>query len=127
MSSSVEVIEQWVKANALPVDRAPGSSRVSISFDTVRAHLQGLPGNQLLIEARVCDLPSSQSAVERLVEKALTVSLGRLRDNPSVLTIDDVGSALWLQRRLAVSVSTERLDSAVEQLVNEVEIWRAVL
>lgn len=127
MGATAQAVETWVKANGYTVDRDAGSSRVSISFDTVRAHFHVLPGNSVLLEARVCDLPSVLGERDRVVERAMAISAGRLRDNLAALTCDDEQAALWLQRRLPGSITVEKLDLAVEHLVNEVEMWRAVL
>ena len=127
MSSAAALIETWVKGNGLPVLRASDSARVSVTFDSVRAHLTPLPGNLLLVEARLCDLPAAASARDKILERALEISLGRLKINAASVTVDDSGTALWLQRRLAATTPIDDLDAAVEALVNEIELWRDLL
>lgn len=127
MSGPAASVDAWLRANGYAATRDPGSSRVSISFDSVRTHFHVLPGNNLLLEARLCDLPSSMSERDRVVERAMTISAGRMRDNPASLACDEELAALWLQRRLPGSITTEKLDEAVEHLVNEVEMWRLLL
>lgn len=127
MTNAARTIEDWAKSNGYELTRDPSSTRLSLTFDSVRTHFHVLAGNTILLEARLCDLPQGLNDRERVLDRAMTVSAGRLRDNPSILSCDDSRSALWLQRRLPGGISTTSLDEAVEQLVNEIDMWRVLL
>lgn len=127
MSTSTQLINDWIRQNGLPIGLPWQGPKASLSFDSVRVHLNVLGGDAILLEARVCDLPGSPSARDRLLLQLGRTSLGRMRDNPAALSVDTDGAAAWLQRRIPPSVLPHQLDEAVEALVNEVELWRSLL
>ena len=127
MSSPVQLINEWIRHNALPVSLPWVGPRASITFDAVRVHLTILASGQILVEARICDLPAPRGDRERIVFRLSQVALARMRDNPAVLSIDEDGAACWLQRRVPGTIQRHELDDAVEALINEIERWRAAL
>ncbi|MEN9774551.1 MAG: hypothetical protein RL322_1621 [Pseudomonadota bacterium] len=127
MSSPVQLINDWIRHNALPVSLPWAGPRASITFDSVRVHLTILGSGQILIEARICDLPALGGDRERTVFRLTQIALARMRDNPAALSIDEDGAACWLQRRMAGTIQRHELDEGVESLINEVERWRAAL
>lgn len=127
MTLPVQVINEWIRQNQLPVALPWQGPRASVTFDAVRLHLQLLPGGQVMAEARICDLPSSPNERDRVLTRLAQVSLGRLRNNPAVLSVDSDAAAAWLQYRIGQSFQLHELDEAVEVMVNEVELWRAAL
>ena len=127
MSTTVQLINDWVRQNGLPIPLPWQGPKASLSFDTVRVHLHVLGGGVILLEARLCDLPEAASARDKLMLRLTRTSLGRLRQNPAVLSVDADGAAAWLQRRVLPGIALHEFDAAVEALVNEVELWRSLL
>lgn len=127
-SETTTLIEHWAERQGIPADAyAAGGTRLAVTFDTVRVHLVDLRGRAVLVEARIADLPVAPAARATVIEKALKVAAARLRASAVSLTTDDADSALWLQRRIPADAGPELLTSAVEDLVNEVELWRKVI
>jgi len=127
MSPSVQVINDWIRQNQLPVSLPWTGPRASLTFDAVRLHLQLLAGGIVMAEARICDLPAAPTERDRLLSRLAQISLARMRDNRAVLSVDVDGAAAWLQRRIGQSFQLHELDEAVEAMVNEVELWRSAL
>jgi hypothetical protein len=127
MSTAVQLINDWIRQNALPIALPWQGPKASLSFDSVRVHLHVLGSGAILLEARLCDLPEAPTARDQLLMRLGRTSLGRMRDNPAVLSVDADGSAAWLQRRVQPAIPPHELDEAVEALVNEIELWRSLL
>jgi len=128
MNAPHTLLRTWAEQQGVDAAAfAAGGTRLAVTYDTVRVHLVELRGRGLLVEARVVDLPVAPAARTTLVEKALKTAAARMRSSGAALTTDEAQSALWLQRRLAAESDTEALTSAVEDLVNEVELWRKVI
>ena len=89
-------------------------------------HLLEIHPGQIIVQARLCELPAGGSQRERAVEKAAQVALARLRSSASVLTTDEDETSLWLQRRVPAE-DLLTLDRAVEGLANDIDLWRLAL
>lgn len=127
-TSSSTLIRHWADQQGIPADaHAPGGGRLAVTYDTVRVHVADLRGRAVLVEARVADLPVVATARGQTVEKAMKTAAARIRTSAVSLTTDDAASALWLQTHVAADADPESLTSAVEDLVNEVELWRKVI
>lgn len=127
MSTAVQLINDWVRQNALPINLPWQGPRASITFDSVRVHLNLIAGGVILAEARICDLPGDSTGLDRVLFRLTGVSLARMGENAAVLSVDTDGAACWLQRRLSATMPVYEFGDAVEALVNEVELWRAAL
>lgn len=122
------LIPQWIQSLNLPdADQPLGQDRWSVTFDQVRVHLMALHDDQVLLQARITDVPSSPSESEKLLTRALQTASARMRETDVGLCADEDGSALWLQVRLPARSATHQLNQAVERVVQEVELWRRVL
>lgn len=121
------LLSTWAEQQGIPAAAFTDAGRLAVTFDTVRVHLADVRGRSVLVEARIADLPVAPVPRATVVEKALKLAAGRMRDSAVALTVDETDSALWLQRRLAPDADPESLTSAVEDLVNEVELWRKVI
>jgi hypothetical protein len=121
----MNLIERWAQTQDLgPLTQ---TKRLAVTFDQSRVHLIELPTQQLLLEARVCDLPVQASERERTLERVLTIALARSRASSSHVMVDSDASAFWLQRCLPAGADVPDLDLAVEGLVNDIELWRTAL
>jgi Tir chaperone protein (CesT) family len=126
------LIPQWIQSLnlPLPVDgtgQPQDQGRWSVTFDQVRVHLLALHDDQVLLQARIIDVPSIASESEKLLTRALQTASARMRETDVGLCADPDGSALWLQVRLPKRSATHQLHQAVQRLVQEVELWRRVL
>lgn len=121
----MNLIERWAQSQNLgPVTN---NRRFAVTFDQVRVHLLELHPGQVVLEARIADVPTVQTTHERTLNRILQIALARARASSSHLMVDDEQSAFWLQRRLRPGAGTDDLDSELEQLVNDIEFWRTAL
>jgi len=127
MSTTAQLINDWIRQNDLPIPLPWQGPKASLSFDAVRVHLHLLGAGVILLEARLCDLPEAPSMRDKLMLRLTRTSLGRLRENRAVLSVDGDSAAAWLQRRILPGIALHEFDEAVEALVNEVELWRSLL
>ncbi len=126
------LIPQWIQGLNLPqpadsAELPQHQGRWSVTFDQVRVHLLALHDDQVLLQARIIDLPSNPRESEKLLTRALQTASARMRETDVGLCADADGSALWLQVRLPSRSASHQLNQAVERLVQEVELWRRVL
>ncbi len=121
------LIQQWAAANGLKLPPAAPPGQLSLTIDRVRVHLVTFRGGDILVEARVRDLPSAPVERDALLQKALALSTARMAEVAAGPVVDPTASFLKLQARVPAQSSTEELDKAVSVIVNEVEFWRGVL
>ena len=121
----MNLIERWAQSQ----DLGPVSNprRFAVNIDQARIHLLELHPGQCVIESRICELPVAPGQQEKMLLRALHISLARARDSASQLVVDDDASSFWLQRRLQPGAGLEELDSNIEELVNDIELWRTAL
>ena len=124
---SRELINAWASEQGLSrrID-VPGAA-LSFTLGDVRVTLRELSQSNILITARVADIPLDATGKDNLLRRALEMALGRVRDSACVLTADSPGGSLWLQLRADAVATTRELGARVEDLVNEVDLWREVL
>lgn len=121
----MSAIERWARHMGLPAPQQ--ADHLALTIDKARVHLRHIQSGQLMVEGRVCDLPETASVRSRLVERALQLSLARSRASLCHPAVDENQSALWLQQRIDAPDDLHALDQAVEDLVNEIELWRQAL
>jgi hypothetical protein len=121
----MNLIEQWAQSMGLAPLNA--QRKLSLTVDQVRLHVLEVQPGQLAIEARICEVPTLPAARERTMERVLKIALGRARDSDNHLMVDDEQSAFWLQKRISALAPVQALDKAVEDLVNDIELWRQAL
>jgi hypothetical protein len=120
----MNLIERW--AEYMELGPLSNNRRLALTLDRVRVHLLEIHPGQVIVQARLCDLPLQTTQRERTIERAGQSALARLQTSASVLTVDEDQSAFWLQQRVQGS-DLQTLERAVEGLVNDIELWRAAL
>ncbi|NBS63073.1 MAG: hypothetical protein EBT33_01830 [Betaproteobacteria bacterium] len=121
------MIQQWAAANGLKLPPTAPPDQLSLTIDRVRVHLVTFRSGEILVEARVRDLPSAPAEQAALLRKALALSTARMAEVAAGPVVDPACSFLKLQARVPAQSGTEELDKAVSVIVNEVEFWRGVL
>jgi len=121
------LIDRWASARSLPVRRDTGRGSVTFVVDgRYRVHLSEAPNRRIALQSRVCDLPSDALARERLIERMLQVSVGRMRVDGSVLAVDPLEATLVLQFEAPADADERGLSDAVGHFVNSLAFWRGV-
>lgn len=120
----MNLIERW--AQQMDLGPVANNRRLATNLDQVRLHLLEIHPGQVVVQARICDLPVAPTQRGRTIERALQIALARARDSASQLMLDEDQAAFWLQRRVQGD-RLDELDRAVEGLVNDIELWRATL
>jgi hypothetical protein len=121
------LIDQWAGEQGLQLDTMGGRRPVALTVDSVRVHLRELPQSNILVHARVIDIPRDNSGRDNALRQAMSVATGRMRQSSAILAADPDGASLWLQLTVPGDSTTDQLGQAVEHLVNEVENWRGWL
>ena len=121
----MNLIEQW--AQSMDLGPVTNNRRFAVTFDQVRLHLLEMHPGQVVLEARICDLPSVPNQRERAIERVMKIALARARASASHLMLDEEQSAFWLQRRVQAGAQVQDLDKAVESMVNDIDLWRQAL
>ncbi len=121
----MNLIERWASSQDLgPV---ANNRKFAVNLDQVRVHLLELHAGQVVLEARICDVPTTPNEREKIIARAMQIGLARARTSASHLVVDSDQSAFWLQRRAKPGADTPDLDQEVEHLVNDIELWRTAL
>jgi hypothetical protein len=121
----MNLIERWAQAQDLgPVSN---NRRFAVTIDQVRIHLLELHPGQVVLEARIADVPTAPAVHERTLERAMQIALARARESRSHLMVDDDQAAFWLQRCIRPGAGLEELDQDIGELVNDIELWRSAL
>jgi len=121
----MNLIEEWAQARNLGPVTNP--RHFAVTFDSVRVHLLEVHPGQLAIESRISDLPVQPTSRERSIERVMAIALGRARSSEHHVMLDEHRSAFWLQRRLPSGLQPAQLDTAVEELINDIDLWRKAL
>ena len=121
------LIARWADEQSLAQPTGGTAARLAMTVDRVRVHLIELPSQNVLIEARITDLPLAAGAREKLLQRALSAATSRMHHSNLTLVADHEGNALCLQSRVEAQADLPTLSHAIERLVNEIELWRAAL
>lgn len=120
------LIERWAAGRSMPV--TPGATRLTLSIDgKYRVHLSEAPNRKVSIESRVSDMPSDHTERERLIEKALQISAGRMRKDPCILAVDSLEAELLLQAEASADADERELSETIGRFVNSLAFWRRVV
>lgn len=121
------LINEWAEFEGLTVASSGPSRRLAVTFDRVRVHLVETPGQGVLVESRIADIPLNLGERDRLIQRAMTTSTARLRDSAVTLCADKDACCLLLQVQVPSGSDVRAMSSAVQNLVNEVDLWRTQL
>lgn len=128
MSSAPQsLVDQWASANGLASLASGSSGQLSVTIDRVRVHLVTFRSGEVLVEARVRDLPAALAECSQLLQKALELSTARMSESAAGPAVDPAVSYLKLQTRINARSTPDDVDKAVSMIVSEVELWRGFL
>ena len=126
-ASSVSLLAEWATLEKLPDVPAGPLRQLTVNLDRVRLKLSENPDGSLLLESRIKDLPMEEQDREGILRSAMKTATGRIQSSRSRLVADASASGLFLQRVLAAGSTPADVSQAVEQLANDVDVWRATL
>jgi hypothetical protein len=98
--------------------------RCSISYEAGRLDIIPLPGKRALLEALVTYLPPDPARRRASLEQALRLSAAQMTVRPDVLVHMAEQDALVLQHEFGLDMSVPEMESAVEQFLHAVDVWR---
>ena len=125
-----DLIKRWALAqNLVTVEVADSQniSRFALTVDAVRVHLIEISAGRVLLEARVLDMPLAEREKSDLLERLMKAATARMRQSGITLTVDAAESAYWLQSTVQADAELQKMSNVVEQLTQEVELWRKAL
>ncbi|HYC37698.1 MAG TPA: CesT family type III secretion system chaperone [Usitatibacter sp.] len=118
----------YMKAGGLGEEALRSGGELPLVFDdTLRVRLVPLADGTIVLESRVRPMPEGAAERERLVERALKLSFGRMQDHADTLTLSEDRQALRLQSRLPADASRMDLETRLEAHLNALAFWRDAL
>jgi len=121
-------MDEYMKSSGLDRSALRGDGELPLVFDeTLRVKLVPLPDGGIALESRVRPMPTATDERERLLERALKVSLGRMDANADALTLGEDREALKLQSLLRADATRSELESSLEAHLNALTFWRGAL
>ena len=120
------LIERWAASQGLPLESGGGHLTLVVDRE-YRIHLSDAPNRKVSIESRICDLPIERHERERLVERAMHISVGRMRMDSAILAVDEVEAALLLQVEAPADGDERGLTEVIGRFIDSLSFWRKVV
>jgi hypothetical protein len=118
----------YMMRNQIVPEAARSDGALVLMFDKkYRVYCRPAPRGDLVLEARLIEMPDEPAKTDALIKQALQVAGGRLYTDADALVLSDDESKLFLQQRIAADSSTDEFEIGLEQFVNAVAVWRQVL
>ena len=95
--------------------------------DSMRVKVVPLPDGGIGLESRVRPMPQATEERERLAERALKISLGRMEANAETLAMGEDREALRLQSVLGPDATRADFEARLESHLNALAFWRSAL
>ncbi len=124
-NTSSTLLAEWAALERLPDVPAGPVRQLAVHLDRSRIRLSENPDGTIVIESRIKDLPLAPGDRDSVLRQAMKVATARIQYSNTVLAADEAGAGLYLQRCLTSGSSAAEVSAAVEQLANEVDMWRA--
>ena len=119
---------EYMQAGGMGEDKLRSGGELPLVFDEhLRVRLVPLPDGAIVFESRVRPLPEDAGERERVVERALKLSFGRMQDHADALTLSEDRDALRLQSRLPADATRADLETRLEAHLNALACWRGTL
>jgi|SoiMethySBSTD1v2_1073268.scaffolds.fasta_scaffold00824_17 hypothetical protein len=121
-------MEDYMRSSGLDRSELRSDGELPLVFDdTLRVRLVPLSDGGIALESRVRPMPTATDERERLIERALKVSLGRMDANADALTLGEDREALKLQSLLRADATRSELEACLEAHLNALTFWRGAL
>ena len=121
-------MQEYMRASGVGEEHLRASGELSLVFDTVlRVRLVPMPDGAIALESRVRAMPTVAGERERLVERALKLSLGRMEAHSDVLALDEDRQGLRLQSIVRTNATRAELEQRLEAHLNALAFWRSAL
>ena len=124
---STSLLAEWAVLEKLPNVPDGPLRNLAVNLDRVRIRLSENPDGSVLVESRVKDLPLEDHEREGILRSAMKTATGRIQNSRSRLVADEHASGLFLQQVIAPGATPADVSKAVEQLANDVDLWRATI
>jgi hypothetical protein len=121
-------MDEYMRSSGLDRSELRGGGELPLVFDdTLRVRLVPLGDGGIALESRVRPMPTATDERERLLERALKVSLGRMEASADALTMGEDRQALKLQSLLRADATRSELEACLEAHLNALTFWRGAL
>ena len=121
-------MKDYMQASGLGNDQLRSGGELPLVFDeSLRVRLVPLNDGGIALESRVRPMPESTEERERLVERALKISLGRMEGHGDALAMDEDREALRLQSMVRADATRSDLEACLEAHLNALAFWRSAL
>jgi hypothetical protein len=82
------------------------------------------PGGDMVLEARLTELPEDDALCESVMRNALQSACRRIHTHSDALVLSEMGNWLMLQQRVAAEAAADDFENELEAFVNAVAGWR---
>lgn len=121
-------MQDYMQASGLGSEALHGGGELPLVFDeALRVRLVPLNDGGIALESRVRPMPEAAEERERLVERALKLSMGRMDAHGDVLAMAEDREALRLQSYVGADASRADLEACLEAHLNALAFWRSAL
>ena len=121
-------MQDYMRSSGLGADALRSGGELPLVFDeALRVRLVPLQDGGIALESRVRPMPESADERERIVERALKLSMGRMDGHGDALAMTEDREALRLQSFVRADATRADLEACLEAHLNALAFWRGAL
>jgi hypothetical protein len=118
----------YMTGNAIGMPEARHDGALVLVIDGLyRIFFRPAQHGDLVMEARLVDVPESTAARERMLTEVLEAAADRLLEHADMPTLSSNEDQLTLQQRIPQDAGPAEVEVALEQFTNAVVAWRSFL
>ena len=106
-------------------ERVDGAIPLSID-NRYRIYCRPASHGDLVLEARLIDLPMQASDVDALIRECLLASWVRMHEHADVPVLSENETSIFLEQRIPADASIDEFEAALEKFTNSIADWRRI-
>ena len=106
-------------------ERVDGAIPLSID-NRYRIYCRPAAHGDLVLEARLIDLPMQASDVDALIRECLLASWVRMHEHADVPVLSENETSIFLEQRISADASIDEFEAALEKFTNSIADWRRI-
>ena len=119
---------EYMNAGGMGPESLKNGGELPLVFDeALRVRLVPMADGRVALESRVRAVPEDGGERDKMVERALKLSLGRMQDHGESLTMTEDRQAFRVQSLLPAAASRADLEAVLETHLNALSYWRSAL
>lgn len=123
-----QALSEYMEMAGLPSTLPRSDGATLLVFDgRIRLLCHQLPAGELVLEHRLCPMPSAARQQDALLEEAGRQMLSQLLTHSHSMVLAPDQSALLLQQAVPAGATRLEFEAVLEEFLNVIEQWRLVL